>query len=318
MPGGRRPALCPPLGGTVSPSAVVLLVLSAATHAGWNLLGKRQHPTTAFFLVANTLGCFYMAPVLIPYGQALAAFPPRAWPLLALTGFCDALYYTALAAAYRAGELSIAYPLARSLPAVIVALLTRALGQGSPLGALALGGIALIVVGSLLLPAKRLAELSLRNYWQPSNRLVLLAALGTVGYSLADDAVLRAWRQAPGMPLGSVEVSILYAPLRGLSSSLWLALLALAPRPGRAELQDIRRGGLPHAALTGLGIYLAYTLVLIAMSQVTNVSYVVAFRQLSIPLGAILGLFMLREPKYPPKVLGVTAMFLGLVLVALG
>lgn len=299
-------------------AAAILLLISAATHAGWNLLGKRQHPTTAFFLLANTLGCLYMTPVLVPYGRALGAFPARTWMLLALTGLCDAIYYAALAGAYRAGELSIAYPLARSLPVVIVALATRALGQGSPLSGLALWGIALIVMGSLLLPTKSLAELSLRNYWQLSSLLVLLAALGTTGYSLVDDAALRALRAAPGMPLGPVEVTILYSLLRGSSSSAWLTLFVLAGRQGRAELNSVWRNGLPRAALTGLGIYLAYTLVLIAMSQVTNVSYVVAFRQLSVPFGAILGLVMLQEPRHLPKVLGVAVMFLGLVFVGLG
>jgi len=302
----------------VTLAAVILLLISAATHAGWNLLGKRQHPTTAFFLLANTLGCLYVAPVLIPYGRALGAFPARTWALLALTGLCDAIYYAALAGAYRAGELSIAYPLARSLPVVIVALATRALGQGSPLSGLALWGIALIVMGSLLLPTKSLAELSLGSYWQLSSLLVLLAALGTTGYSLVDDAALRALRQAPGMPLGAVEVTILYALFRGLSSSAWLTLFVLAGRQGRAELGSVWHNGLPRAALMGLGIYLAYTLVLIAMSQVTNVSYVVAFRQLSVPLGAILGLVVLQEPRYLPKALGVAVMFLGLVLVGLG
>jgi len=302
----------------VTLAAVILLLISAATHAGWNLLGKRQHPTTAFFLLANTLGCLYVAPVLIPYGRALGAFPARTWALLALTGLCDAIYYAALAGAYRAGELSIAYPLARSLPVVIVALATRALGQGSPLSGLALWGIALIVMGSLLLPTKSLAELSLGDYWQLSSLLVLLAALGTTGYSLVDDAALRVLRQAPGMPLGPVEVTILYALFRGLSSSAWLTLFVLFGRQGRAELGSVWHNGLPRAALTGLGIYLAYTLVLIAMSQVTNVSYVVAFRQLSVPLGAILGLVVLQEPRYLPKALGVAVMFLGLVLVGLG
>ncbi len=120
------------------------------------------------------------------------------------------------------------------------------------------------------------------------------------------------------MSLSPLQIAISYSPLRGLSSSAWLLLLTLAPPKGRAELSSLRHNGFVSAALTGLGIYLAYTLVLVAMSQVTNVSYVVAFRQLSIPLGAILGLVVLREPRYPPKILGVALMFAGLVLVALG
>jgi hypothetical protein len=72
------------------------------------------------------------------------------------------------------------------------------------------------------------------------------------------------------------------------------------------------------AALAGMGIYLAYTLVLVAMAFVSNVSYVVAFRQISVPLGTVAGVLAQREPSYLPKLLGVAIMFAGLVLIGLG
>lgn len=40
-----------------------------------------------------------------------------------------------------------------------------------------------------------------------------------------------------------------------------------------------------------------------------------AFRQLSIPLGAIAGIVLLGEPACRPKLVGVCLMFWGLVLV---
>ena len=54
------------------------------------------------------------------------------------------------------------------------------------------------------------------------------------------------------------------------------------------------------------------------MGFVTNVSYVVAFRQISIPLGALVGVFALKEPRYRPKFAGVLIMFAGLILVGIG
>ena len=73
-----------------------------------------------------------------------------------------------------------------------------------------------------------------------------------------------------------------------------------------------------YAALTGMAIYLTYALVLISLAFVENVSYVVGFRQLSIPVGATLGLLVLKEPPHPPKLAGVTIMFIGLMLLAMG
>ena len=72
------------------------------------------------------------------------------------------------------------------------------------------------------------------------------------------------------------------------------------------------------ALLTGIGICGTYALVLISLAFVKNVSYVVAFRQLSIPLGAGLGIMIMGESPCKPKIVGVGIMFIGLLLVGIG
>jgi drug/metabolite transporter (DMT)-like permease len=61
-----------------------------------------------------------------------------------------------------------------------------------------------------------------------------------------------------------------------------------------------------------------YGLVLVAMPLARDVSYVSAFRQVSIPIGALLGILALKEPAYPFKLAGTGILFVGLVLVGLG
>jgi len=53
------------------------------------------------------------------------------------------------------------------------------------------------------------------------------------------------------------------------------------------------------------------------MTFARNVSYVVAFRQLSIPIGAILGMTVLHEPRNAMKLTGMGVMMAGLLLVAI-
>jgi uncharacterized membrane protein len=53
------------------------------------------------------------------------------------------------------------------------------------------------------------------------------------------------------------------------------------------------------------------------MNYVTNVSYVAAFRQISIPLGAVLGMVFFNEPRFKPKIIGITVIFAGLILVGI-
>jgi uncharacterized membrane protein len=80
---------------------------------------------------------------------------------------------------------------------------------------------------------------------------------------------------------------------------------------------EVLNGFKGAAAITGIGIYLTYGLVLASMNYVTNVSYVAAFRQLSIPLGALFGMVLLKEPRYVPKIIGVVIIFVGLIIVGM-
>lgn len=302
----------------VTITAIVLILISTATHVGWNLLGKRNHPTAAFLFVANTLGCLCLAPALIPFGHALAVFPAQVWWSLGLTGFFQALYYAALAGAYRAGDMSVAYPLARSTPVVLVAIASLLLGRRAGLSTTSLVGMGLVVAGGLLLPLRRFGDVRLADYRQRATMLALVAAVGTTGYSLVDDHALRMLRSVSGLPVSPVAATLLYSLFEGLSSSAWLGLWLVIQRRGRAEVRDVARSYLGRAWLAGLFIYIGYTLVLVAMGFVTNVSYVVAFRQLSIPLGALVGVLVLKEPRHRPKFVGVLVMFAGLVLVGMG
>ncbi|MCP4627903.1 MAG: hypothetical protein GY850_30955 [bacterium] len=83
-------------------------------------------------------------------------------------------------------------------------------------------------------------------------------------------------------------------------------------------MRAVFKSGKSAAAITGIGIYLTWGLVLVSMNYVVNVSYVAAFRQLSIPLGAIFSMTLLKEPRYLPKKAGIAAIFIGLVLAGIG
>ncbi len=299
-------------------TAALLLIVSAAAHAGWNLLGKRGQPSLAFMLAANTFGLLPLLPMVVANWHGLAFFSPRIWLYLALTAVCQAVYYAGLAGAYRNGDLSIAYPLVRSMPVILVACVTAVLGLGKPLSLQTVIGILVVVGGSFVLPMRWFSDFRWKNYLNLSSLMALVAALGTTGYSILDSEALRILRQSAGQQMAGVQITILYAFWEGLLSSVWLGLLLTTRRSERQELSGLRRADLWRAGLVGLGLCVGYVLVLIAMGYVSNVSYVVAFRQLSIPLGALLGVLVLKEPHPQPKLVGVAAIFAGLVLVGTG
>ena len=166
--------------GPLTPLAIVLLVASAVLHASWNLISKRNSPTASFFLIANTAGGLLLLPVLLWHGDVLWGLPPRVWVLLGVTGFFMAFYYSSLAGAYRAGDISVAYPLARSSPVIVVTVVTFGLGRGDQVSAQCVMGILLVVLGCFVVPMRRLSEIRLSNYLNLACAMALLAAVGTV------------------------------------------------------------------------------------------------------------------------------------------
>ena len=295
-------------------TATILLIISAFTHAGWNFISKKEHPTQAFYLVANTIGVICILPLLFYYRGFIQFIPSSVWAIVVLSGFFLAAYLEALAGAYRAGDISIAYPLARSLPVIFVFFLTLFLGKGQPLSLWFIIGIIIIVAGCIILPFQAFGDFQLRGYLNKCCFLAVLAAVGIAAYTFADDMALRYLRELPGTPMSPVEGTLVYMVLEGISCSLWQSLFVVLNKRERRRMPEVIQSYKGAAAVTGIGIYLGWGLVLISMNFVSNISYVAAFRQLSIPLGAIFGMALLKEPRYLPKIVGIAVIFCGLVL----
>jgi drug/metabolite transporter (DMT)-like permease len=302
----------------MSITAAILLIISAATHAGWNFISKKEHPTQAFYLVANTIGLICVLPILFYYWHHIYLIPLTVWIYAVMSGFFLAAYLEALAGSYRSGDISIAYPLARALPVIFVFCFTLLSGQGKPLGMWFILGAVLVVGGCIILPMKAFRDFQISNYKNMCVVLAVLAAVGISGYTVTDDIALRHLRELAGKPFAPVEGTLIYMVLEGISCSLWQSLFVLLQSRERTNFIEVLHNYKGAATTTGVGIYLTYGLVLVSMNFVTNVSYVATFRQLSIPIGALFGMVLLREPRYNPKIFAVALIFLGLILVGLG
>jgi drug/metabolite transporter (DMT)-like permease len=299
-------------------TAIALLVVAAFTHAGWNLITKKENPSGAFFLVGNTFALICFVPVLIYFRGQISHFPLSVWTLLMITGFFNAIYYFSLAGAYRHGDLSMAYPLARSSPIIVITFVAFILGQGHEIGNVAIAGIILVVIGCFLLPLKKFSDFRPRNYLNVCCLLAGLAAFGTAGYTLVDNEALTILRKLPENSLNAVEAAFIYMILIGVVCTLWLGVGVLLFRKERRQFVEIMRCSKINALKMGLGVYVSYILVMTSMAYVHNVSYVSAFRQTSILIGAVMGMTLLKEPVYKTKLTGIMMVFFGLVLVAVG
>jgi uncharacterized membrane protein len=129
----------------VSPFIVGLVAVSAVLHVAWNVRLK----TAGDPLRAATIGMLAAGVGIVPGGlvvwwlEGAPALPVEGMALGVASGFVEAAYFIFLAAAYRRGDLSVVYPLARGtapLLAVVigVVLLNERLGAAGSLGVVAL------------------------------------------------------------------------------------------------------------------------------------------------------------------------------------
>ena len=312
----------------MSVTAVVLVVVSAFVHAGWNLLGKRDSSNGAYFCIAAATGALVILPLVVLWNEAVWRMPTAVWWYLIPTGLFQGLYFTGLSGAYRSGDLSVAYPVARAFPVLLVPLASALLGIGEGATILALGGMVVVTVGLLVIPQRRLLHLSASQLGGTWMLYAFLAGLGTTGYSVVDDTALSLYRSELGFAarstekaastLAAVQAPIIYAAFQSLATAVVLAIVGIIKLGPAGFSSELRNTPLRSAVAAGIAIVAAYGLILIAYGFARDVSYVVAFRQLSLPLGTLLGAVLLGEKVNPARLAGTALIIAGLVLVSLG
>lgn len=304
----------------MSSLAAALIVVSALMHAVWNLVSKRQDPSLAFFFLATGTAAVLLLPLLFVYRQTLLLIPIFVWGLVLATGIAQAIYFFGLTGAYRRGDISLAYPLVRAMPVLLVTLVSMVGGGAGDIGRMGLAGMGLVILGCIILPLPQFQKLQLRHYADALYLMAFIAAIGTAGYTLIDDHALRQLRGNSAIQLENGELTLLFVVLQTISTAMILGCGTLLYQSERRHLLTIlhNRTVVFSGMFTGIVMMVTYGLVLASMGYVTNVSYVAAFRQLSIPIGAVLGIALLKEPRYLPKLVGVGIVSVGLLLVGIG
>ncbi len=292
--------------------ALTLLIISAILHASWNVFGKQAaHAGIAFYGLACLAAAFLSLPGLLQGLGWLPYLPASFWGLVLATGIAQGVYMAGLAGCYRHGSLGIAYPLARAVPVLLVPVGSLLLFQHWP-STVAGIGMLLISAGMFLLiktgsPSPQL---------QKTLFFALVAAFGTVSYSLIDFHALQGLERI--LPeIAPWRLMLFYAACQAISSLAVLALCLADASVRRATVQTFRQHG-RLAMLAGAIMFLTYALVLLSLFFVGDVSYAVAVRQISIPVGVAFGVIFLGESLSLRQVVANTVLLAGLLLVVLG
>jgi len=285
--------------------ALSLVLLSAVFHAAWNVLAKGLEEQEQGLGALVYVTGLWALPVAIAGQLCAVALPPLALVLCGLSGLCCAVYFFSLGRAYARADFTVVYPIARSLPVLLVGL-GDVLRGVRPSGA-GWAGMLLVVVGCVLAPQRGLRCLSLRAYCGNALVWVALTALGTVGYSLLDK--MAAELVPPGPAAALLYCCFFYA-----FTALGYAILVRSARPLRGAAEG---HGLGRPALMGVLSFSGYFLVLWAYQLVPQASYVVAFRQSSLVIGVLLAFALYRGERLPIRLAAVLIITAGLVLVSL-
>jgi len=287
----------------MDPLPLALTLASAATHSLWNYLAKESGDKEAYMLLLNAGGILLTLPL---YAALLTTLKPpwSALPNLAISAAAEVLYFHFLGKAYEEGDLSLVYPVARSSPLLVA--LASYLFLGEKPSAQGVTGILLVTAGVYLLHAKSLTPRgitdTLHQLGTKATQYAVLAALGTTIYSLSDNAgVAKTDPLLYSLWLGIAVTSAVTLKTLcsgGLSKLRW----ELGKKPAR-----------PLAA--GLLMHGGYIMVLLAMSM-SNVGYILAVRQVSVVLGALLGVLGRGEQYGGPRLLGSAIIFAGVYIIA--
>jgi drug/metabolite transporter (DMT)-like permease len=291
--------------GAMSLFVVGLVICSAVMHAGWNLLARGQKSERIFF---GRMLLSFAAAGFVPtaISEAFArSTPPVAWACAAAAGFCCAVYFFFLGRAYEDADFTVTYPLVRATPVLLVAF-ADVLWARYPTAA-GWTGIMLVVVGCFLVPLHSFGEFDVWTYLKRSRLWMLLAGLGSVGYTVFN-------KMAAEMVQPGAASAARYGYMFFLSTAVfyhWLMRLDKPPRP---------RGGAGSWSVSFFGgalMFFAYWLVLWAFQLARQASYVVAFRQFSIIVGVVLAFLLYREKGFAVRVTGSSLITAGLILIGM-
>ncbi|MFT3960470.1 EamA family transporter [Propionivibrio sp.] len=285
-------------------ASLFLVVLASFIHASWNLLAKRAAPAGPVFVFACTLisGVAYAPWVLYLFGQGSIAWTGAGVGFVVLSGLIHLGYSLCLQRGYQVADLSVVYPVARGTGPMLSSIGAFLILGETPTGT-GLLGLALVVAGILLIATQgKLAEFA-----RPSGQAGVRWGTATGGliasYTVVDAYAVKTLGIAP-------VVLDWFSNL--LRFFLLLPLFLANPRRAIGAM----RGHWWTALGVGLLSPLSYILVLAALTLGAPLSLVAPMREMSMMVGALMGMLILREKVGPWRLAGCAVLITGVVLLS--
>ncbi|QRM54983.1 EamA family transporter [Sinorhizobium sp. BG8] len=273
---------------------IALVLLGAALHATWNAIVKagsdKSLDAAMIALGAGMVGLAFLPFVPLPASGA--------WPFILVSAFLQFAYFQLVAAAYRAGDIGLVYPLMRGAAPLIVAS-TSGIVLGEHLSNAALAGILVISAGVLTLAFES------RHGGRHAFVLALANAVVIATYTFVDGAGARISGNA-------------------VSYTLWMSLLPpvllfswAILRRGRDVVAHHVKRNWKRGLFGGAGSIASYGLALWAMTK-APVASVAALRETAIVFALLISVVILKEKASIWRYLAGATIALGVLVLKLG
>ncbi|MCF2870746.1 DMT family transporter [Octadecabacter sp. G9-8] len=259
----------------MSTPVFIAVLCAALLHAVWNSVVKGSADKHAMML-AVTLGHVPIALLALSFAPPIdtAALPWIIGSVVLHLG-----YQLFLIAGYRAGDLTLVYPIARGSAPVTVMVVSIAI-LGVSFSRMEIAGVAFIVIGLISLALVR-RENGVRN---PRAVAMALCTGGFIAaYSLVDGI---------GARLGSSALG--YWSWAAIGNALGLGGWMMMRRPRTFAVLKSNREVVVLGLMGGTASFIAYGLVIWAFTQ-APIALVTALREASIVFALLIGVGVLKE-----------------------
>ncbi|WP_062560523.1 DMT family transporter [Paracoccus aminovorans] len=285
-------------------ASALLVVLASFIHASWNLLAKRAASAgPAFILAYSIIACIAYAPWVV----WLLARGGLSWSwielgFVLLSGLIHLGYSLCLQHGYRVADLSVVYPVARGTGPMLSSIGAFLILGETPTG-MGLLGLALVVAGILLIATQgRLAAFT-RPGGQAGVRWGVTTGGLIASYTVVDAYAVKALGIAPVV-------------LDWFTNLLRVFLLLPVVLADRRRAIAAMRGHWRTAIGVGVLQPLSYILVLAALTGGAPLSLVAPMREMSMMVGALMGMLILRETVGPWRLAGCGVLVAGVILLS--
>jgi drug/metabolite transporter (DMT)-like permease len=281
-------------------TALFLIVSSALFHSLWNVAVKRVEDRFVLLALAHVV----MAIVLTPFlgGSAvklLAADPSLMLPLAGAT-FFFALYHLGVTGGYKAGDLSLVYPVTTMAPAIVPLWGWIFLGERLSLAGFA--GIGLVIVGAYAIQFRSFSFSALADPFKQFDCSMAFALGAALAYSVG-----AVFDKAGIIHTSALTWSYLLIICMAVLEMIIAVVLRMRP-------WEYTRRSWKHSLWMAL-ILLASILTYRYGLKVTEVSYATSVRQVNALFGVLFGIFLFRERLGGLRIAAALVMVGGVIII---